>query len=161
MHRSPPDIPWNVDYKSASINGYVNGKPIATREPIRVKQGQRVMFRVVNADASRALNLALAGHKFRVVAMDGNPVPTPREEDALTIQVAERIDAVVEMNHPGKWILGAPRDQEREIGMHAWWSNTKAQRASRSGWLRHRVRFDLTTFGSQLAHSRCRTASSK
>jgi FtsP/CotA-like multicopper oxidase with cupredoxin domain len=117
IHRTPPDIPWNVDYKSASIDGYVNGKALGPREPIRVKQGQRVLFRLINADATRTLSLALPGHKFRIIAMDGNPVPTPSEVETVTLNVAERIDAVVEMNQPGKWILGAPRDPERMLGM--------------------------------------------
>jgi FtsP/CotA-like multicopper oxidase with cupredoxin domain len=117
IHRPAPNNDWNVDYKSGSINGYVNGKALGWGEPIRVKQGQRVLFRLVNADATRTLNLALPGHRFRVIAMDGNPVPTPREVETLTLGVAERIDAVVEMNQPGVWVMGAPRDQERMMGM--------------------------------------------
>jgi FtsP/CotA-like multicopper oxidase with cupredoxin domain len=151
VHRTPPDIPWNVDYKSTSLSGYVNGKPTSTREPIRVKQGQRVMFRFVNADASRALNLALAGHKFRVVAMDGNPVPTPHEVDAVAVQVGERIDAVVEMNQPGKWTLGAPRDPDRETGMRLVVEYEGA--TGEPKWVAPpQGPFDLTTFGSQTVH---------
>jgi FtsP/CotA-like multicopper oxidase with cupredoxin domain len=82
-----------------------------------VKKGQRVLFRLLNADATRDLNLALPVHKFKVIALDGNPVPNPAEVEVLQLVVAERIDAVVEMNNPGVWILGSPRDQDRMIGL--------------------------------------------
>jgi len=52
-----------------------------------------------------------------VVALDGNPVPTPRKVRVLALGVAERIDAVVEMNRPGVWILGTPHDDDRRDGM--------------------------------------------
>ena len=48
-----------------------------------------------------------------MVALDGNPVPTPRKVRVLALGVAERIDAVVEMNRPGVWILGTPHDDDR------------------------------------------------
>ena len=59
-------------------------------EPIRVRQGERVLFRLLNASASMGISLALAGHRFTVVALDGNPVPTPATADVLKLDVAER-----------------------------------------------------------------------
>ena len=46
-------------------------------EPVRVKQGDRVLFHVLNGSATEIRSLALPGHTFRVVALDGNPVPNP------------------------------------------------------------------------------------
>src|SRR5690606_29765357 len=54
---------------------------------------------------------------FEVVALDGNPVPTPRRVRVLALGVAERIDAIVTMDNPGIWILGTPRDDDRRDGM--------------------------------------------
>ena len=71
-------------------------------EPIRVKQGERVLFHVLNASASEIRSLALPGHVFRVVALDGNPVPTPADVPVLWLGTAERISAIVEMKHPGR-----------------------------------------------------------
>jgi FtsP/CotA-like multicopper oxidase with cupredoxin domain len=48
-------------------------------EPSRVKQGERVLCHVLNASATEIRSLALPGHVFRVVALDGNPVPTPAD----------------------------------------------------------------------------------
>ena len=113
LHRGDPQNDWTVDYASASLGE----RALGHGEPIRVKRGQRVLFRFLNADATRDINLALAGHRFTVVALDGNTVPNPAPVDVLQLVVAERVDAVVEMNNPGVWILGSPRDDERAKGL--------------------------------------------
>jgi len=33
--------------------------------------------------------------------------------ELLTVAVAERVDAIVEMNQPGVWVLGSTRDEDR------------------------------------------------
>jgi FtsP/CotA-like multicopper oxidase with cupredoxin domain len=88
-------------------------------EPIRVKKGQRILFRLLNASATENVVLALPGHTFRVIAMDGNPVPNPTSVEVLSLAVAERVDAIVEMNAPGTWILGSTLAEERAIGLGA------------------------------------------
>jgi FtsP/CotA-like multicopper oxidase with cupredoxin domain len=95
----------------------VNDKSLGSGEPIRVKQGERVMLHVLNASAIEIRHLALPGHKFNIVALDGNPVPNPAAVDVLMIGPGERIDAWVEMNHPGVWVMGAPEDPVREGGL--------------------------------------------
>ena len=86
-------------------------------DPVRVKEGQRVLFHFLNASATENIQLALPGHQFQVVALDGNPVPHPQLVDVLELGTAERIDAVVEMKNPGIWILGTPKDDDRKNGM--------------------------------------------
>ena len=86
-------------------------------EPIRVKQGERVLFHVLNASATRSAVSRLPGHIFRVVALDGNPVPTPADVPVLWLGTAERISAIVEMNHPGVWVMGDLADDDRGHGM--------------------------------------------
>jgi FtsP/CotA-like multicopper oxidase with cupredoxin domain len=95
----------------------INGKMLGHGEPIRVKQGERVLFHVLNGSAGEIRSLALPGHTFRVVALDGNPVPTPREVPLLWLGTAERISAVVEMNRPGVWVMGDLADDDRKRGM--------------------------------------------
>ena len=86
-------------------------------EPIRVKQGERVLFHVLNASAGEIRSLALPGHVFKIVALDGNPVPTPADVPVLWLGTAERISAIVEMNHPGVWVMGDLDDDDRRHGM--------------------------------------------
>jgi FtsP/CotA-like multicopper oxidase with cupredoxin domain len=95
----------------------INDRALGHGEPMRVKQGQRVLLRILNASATITRRIAVAAHKFRVIAMDGNPVAVPREVSVLELGPAERIDAIVEMNQPGVWILGATDDHDREHGM--------------------------------------------
>jgi FtsP/CotA-like multicopper oxidase with cupredoxin domain len=95
----------------------INDKALGAGDPIRVKPGERVLFHVLNASAIEIRHLALPGHKFNVIALDGNPVPTPAAVDVLMVGPGERVDAWVEMKQPGVWILGAPEDPVREGGL--------------------------------------------
>jgi FtsP/CotA-like multicopper oxidase with cupredoxin domain len=104
---------YEVGYDSFTINGRMLGHG----EPIRVKQGERVLFHVLNGSATEIRSLALPGHSFRVIALDGNPVPKPANVPVLWLGTAERISAIVEMNHPGIWILGDLDNDDRRHGM--------------------------------------------
>jgi FtsP/CotA-like multicopper oxidase with cupredoxin domain len=86
-------------------------------EPVRVKSGERVLFHVLNGSATEIRSLALQGHIFKGVALDGNPVPTPQDVPVLWLGTAERISAVAEMKHPGTWIMGDLADDDRGHGM--------------------------------------------
>jgi FtsP/CotA-like multicopper oxidase with cupredoxin domain len=104
---------YEVGYKSFTING----RMLHHGEPVRVKQGERVLFHVLNGSATEIRSMALPGHTFEVVAMDGNPVAKPAQVPVLWIGTAERISAIVEMNHPGVWIMGDTADDDRKNGM--------------------------------------------
>ncbi|HWC97561.1 MAG TPA: multicopper oxidase domain-containing protein [Candidatus Sulfopaludibacter sp.] len=102
----------DVDYKVFSVNGKILG----AGEPVRVRRGQRALFRVLNASATMSHRLAMAGHSFVVTALDGNAVAAPRRVAVLELAPGERVDAVVEMNTPGVWILGETDDGQRAAG---------------------------------------------
>jgi FtsP/CotA-like multicopper oxidase with cupredoxin domain len=95
----------------------INDKSLGSGEPIRVRPGSRVLMHFLNASAIENRRISLPGHQFNVVALDGNPVPTPRAVEVLAIGPGERIDAFVEMNQPGIWILGEPQDMVRNAGL--------------------------------------------
>lgn len=104
---------YEVGYGSFTINGRMLGHG----EPIRVKQRERVLFHVLNGSATEIRSLALPGHSFEVVALDGNPVPNGVQVPTLWLGTAERISAIVEMDHPGVWILGDLDNDDRRHGM--------------------------------------------
>jgi len=104
---------YEVGYRSFTINGRMLGHG----EPIRVKQGERVLFHILNGSATEIRSLALPGHTFRVIALDGNAVPNPIQVPLLWLGTAERISAIVEMSHPGKWIMGDLDNDDRRHGM--------------------------------------------
>ena len=104
---------YEVGYQLFSINGRMLGHG----EPLRVKRGERVLLHIVNGSATEIRSLALPGHTFKVIALDGNPVPTQAEVPVLWLGTAERVSALVEMNHPGVSILGDLADDDRGRGM--------------------------------------------
>jgi FtsP/CotA-like multicopper oxidase with cupredoxin domain len=104
---------YEVGYRLFSINGRMLGHG----DPIRVRTGERVMLHILNGSATEIRSLAMPGHTFQVVAMDGNPLPAPVRVPVLWLGTAERISALVEMNHPGIWILGDLADDDRTRGM--------------------------------------------
>jgi len=104
---------YEVGYRYFTINGRMLGHG----DPVKVKQGERVLFHVLNGSATEIRSLALPGHLFKVVALDGNTVPMPAAVPVLWLGTAERISAIVEMNHPGVWIMGDLADDDRSHGM--------------------------------------------
>jgi FtsP/CotA-like multicopper oxidase with cupredoxin domain len=105
--------PLDIEYKLFSVNGHMLGAD----EPIRVQTSQRVLFRIVNASATLQHRLALSGHQFQVRALDGNSLSRARTVPIIDVAPGERVDAIVEMNNPGVWILGETRDNQRNGGM--------------------------------------------
>jgi FtsP/CotA-like multicopper oxidase with cupredoxin domain len=95
----------------------INGRMLGHGEPIRVKPGERLLLHILNASATEIRSLALPGHGFTVVALDGNPVPHPVTVPVLWLAPAERICALVEMKQPGVWVMGDLSDDDRDHGM--------------------------------------------
>ncbi|HJY93073.1 MAG TPA: multicopper oxidase domain-containing protein, partial [Candidatus Acidoferrum sp.] len=102
-----------------SMTYSINDKALGSGEPIRVREGQRLLIHVLNASAIENRRIALAGHRMKVIALDGNPVPSPRGLDAIFLGAGERADVVIEMNNPGIWILGSTEKIIRESGLGA------------------------------------------
>ncbi len=133
---------YEVGYERFAING----KMLGFGDPLRVKQGERVLFHVLNASAGEIRSLALPGHVFRLMALDGNPVPTPADVPVLWLGTAERISAIVHMNHPGVWVMGDLDDDDRWHGM-----GLVVEYAGQKGkprWVKPQpYRWDYTHFG--------------
>jgi FtsP/CotA-like multicopper oxidase with cupredoxin domain len=95
----------------------VNDKALGAGEPIRVRVGERILVHVLNASALENRQIALPGHQFHVLALDGNKVPSPQPVEVLSLGPGERVDAYIEMNQPGVWILGSTDDMARNGGL--------------------------------------------
>ena len=130
-----------------SMTYSINDKALGSGEPIRVRENQRLLIHFLNASAIENRRIALAGHRMQVIAMDGNAVPTPHAVDSLFLGAGERIDAVVEMNNPGVWILGSTEKPVRESGL-----GVVVEYAGRHGqpqWVDPpRAPWDYTVFGA-------------
>jgi FtsP/CotA-like multicopper oxidase with cupredoxin domain len=95
----------------------INGKMLGFGEPIRVKHGERVLIHVLNSSPTDVHWIALTGHNFHVIALDGNPVAQPQTVTMLRLAPAERVTAIIEMNAPGIWVLGEVRKHIQAAGM--------------------------------------------
>jgi FtsP/CotA-like multicopper oxidase with cupredoxin domain len=133
---------FEAGYALFSINSRMRGHG----DPLRVKTGERILFHVLNASATEIRSLALPGHVFRVVALDGNPVPTPATVPVLWLGTAERVSAIVDMKHPGVWLMGDLSDDDRRHGM-----GMVVEYAGRKGpalWIKPQpFRWDYARFG--------------
>jgi FtsP/CotA-like multicopper oxidase with cupredoxin domain len=138
--------PLDVEFRHFSVNGRMLG----AAEPIRVRSGQRVLFRIVNASATLEHQLALPGHVFHVMALDGNPVATPAAVPVIDLGPGERVDAIVEMTRPGVWVFGGLRAAHRAEGL-----GIVVEYAGAAGPPRWedppRVPWDYTAFGRSAA----------
>ena len=130
-----------------SMTYSINDKALGSGEPIRVRSGQKLLIHFLNASAIENRRIALTGHKMRVIALDGNPVPTPQVLDSVFIGAGERIDVEIEMNNPGVWILGGTEKIVRESGL-----GVVLEYADRHGtpqWIDPpKQRWDYTIFGN-------------
>jgi FtsP/CotA-like multicopper oxidase with cupredoxin domain len=95
----------------------INGRVLGFGEPIRVKSGQQVLLQILNSSATEVHWIAMAGHSFEVIALDGNRVPQPQTVSMLRLAPAERVSALVKMNNPGVWVLGEVRRHIMAAGM--------------------------------------------
>ena len=95
----------------------VNGKILGFANPIQVKPGERVLLHILNSSPTEVHWVAFSGHRFQVLALDGNPVPSPQTLPMLRLAPAERVSAIVEMNNPGVWVFGEVRKHIQATGM--------------------------------------------
>jgi FtsP/CotA-like multicopper oxidase with cupredoxin domain len=103
-----------IGYRSFTLNGRIPGHGTA----VRINSGERVLLHVLNASATEPRSLALPGHSFEVIALDGNPVPLPSRVSTLQVSPAERISAIVEplaemhalaeVHAPAEWLVRDP-----------------------------------------------------
>jgi FtsP/CotA-like multicopper oxidase with cupredoxin domain len=114
----PPTMNTDPDgLEVGSMTYSFNDKALGAGEPIRVREGQRLLIHFLNASAIENRRIALAGHKMRVIALDGNAVPTPQLLDSVFIGAGERVDVEIEMKNPGIWILGSTEEMVRKSGL--------------------------------------------
>ena len=66
----------NTDPDGLEVNSMtysINDKALGSGEPIRVREGQRLLIHFLNASAIENRRIALAGHKMRVIAHGRQP----------------------------------------------------------------------------------------
>ena len=114
----------NMDMSSMghNMNMYdiftINGKSGAAVQPLKVKKGEKVRLRLVNA-GYMSHKLHLHGHEFKIVATDGQPLKNsqPIKDELLNIAPGERYDIEFIANNPGEWLLECHGNMKGTDGM--------------------------------------------
>src|SRR5437867_5979135 len=78
----------------------INGKAYPATEPLRMKRGERVRLRIINASSEHTHVVRLAGHRLHLTHTDGNPLRAVVEVDAIPIAPAERYDVLLVADRP-------------------------------------------------------------
>ena len=82
----------------------LNGKSYPATETVKMKVGQRALFRLVGA-GSFTHPMHLHGTDFTVVAKDGHPLASPFKADVIQVGSGERYDIRFSPTRPGKWVF--------------------------------------------------------
>ncbi|MGE7271975.1 multicopper oxidase family protein [Brevibacillus panacihumi] len=83
-----------------------NGKTGSAIQPLKVKEGEKVRIRLINA-GYLSHQMHLPGHDFKIVTTDGQPINNPPiiNGQLLNIAPGERYDIEFVANNPGNWLL--------------------------------------------------------
>ncbi|MEO6800438.1 MAG: multicopper oxidase domain-containing protein [Rhodanobacter sp.] len=130
-------------YELAYESFAIKGKMLRHGEPVKVRHGERVLLHVVNASATENRSLALPGHTFKVVALDGNRCRIRRSYLSC--------GSAPPSASPPSWrcsvrASGSSVIRPTPIATRAWasWSSTRAPAASRNGTRRPPVSNGIT-----------------
>lgn len=98
----------------------MNGKSGDSIKPLKVKEGETVRIRLANIGYI-SHNIHLHGHKFKVVAIDGQELSEPQEikDQLIAIAPGERYDIEFIADNPGEWFLEEHGDANGTAGMKA------------------------------------------
>ena len=96
----------------------VNGKMHGAIPPLMVREGERVLLRLIHTGAIPH-PIHTHGHSFQIVATDGNPVPELARwtKDTVLIGPAERYDLALVAANPGVWMVHCHIEHHMANGM--------------------------------------------
>lgn len=111
-HGAPP-----APGHAAGDSFFINGKAWPMAEPLRVKPGERVRIRMINAGSMSIHPMHLHGHSVRIIAADGNPLPDGIRRDVVPIMPGERYDIEFVAGNPGVWLFHCHELHHADAGM--------------------------------------------
>ncbi|MGG2066059.1 multicopper oxidase domain-containing protein [Bacillus sp. S14(2024)] len=98
----------------------INGKSGDLIEPLKVKKGDKVRLRFINA-GYLSHNIHVHGHDIKIIATDGQPINDPKvvKDEVISIAPGERYDVEFTANNPGKWYVEDHGEGKGVKGMKA------------------------------------------
>jgi FtsP/CotA-like multicopper oxidase with cupredoxin domain len=81
----------------------INGKSAPAIPPLKVKKGEHVRVRFINA-GNQVHPMHLHGHAFKIISTDGYSLPNKGQlKDTLPVNAGERFDVIFKADNPGTW----------------------------------------------------------
>ncbi|PHA02277.1 copper oxidase [Bacillus pseudomycoides] len=114
----------NMDMAGHNMSMYdlftINGKSGDLVELLKVKEGDKVRLRFINA-GYLSHNIHVHGHDIKVIATDGQPINDPKvvKDEVISIAPGERYDVEFTANNPGKWYVEDHGEGKGVKGMKA------------------------------------------
>ncbi|MFZ5814058.1 MAG: multicopper oxidase family protein [Bacillota bacterium] len=82
----------------------MSGKGFPYNQPLKVKEGERVLLRLINLGVGNH-PMHMHGHDFYLVAKDGNPLKNPWLVNNIDIAPGDTYDLKFLANNPGSWLF--------------------------------------------------------
>ncbi|OOG27646.1 hypothetical protein B1C78_03060 [Thioalkalivibrio denitrificans] len=108
------------DHATGGYNLFtLNGRSYPDVPSLKVREGERVRIRMINAGSMSIHPMHIHGHSFEVVAIDGNAVPEAARQmrDVVTLAPGERFDVEFTADNPGIWVLHCHELHHAAMGM--------------------------------------------
>ncbi len=103
----------------------INGRAAVERETIKVRPGQLVRLRLINAGSDTAYRVAVGGHRLTVTHADGFAVK-PVEVDNVVLGMGERYDVIVTAKSGAFPIVAVAEEKQAPAGEAVLRSTTAA-----------------------------------
>ncbi len=115
MDQTNGGMSMNMNYNLFTMNGLAY--PDTT--PLTVKKGDKVRIRIINASASTSHPMHLHGQQFKIVAIDGNPVPVAAQltRNVVTVNPGETYDIEFTATNEGIWAFHCHELHHSAAGM--------------------------------------------
>ena len=115
------DVTWVLTERIRNGLFAIQGAVYPSVPPILVDEGDVVRVRMINAGSSTIHPMHLHGHQYRVVAVDGNPIPEVAQltRNTQPILPGETYDVEFVADNPGLWLFHCHELQHAAGGMIA------------------------------------------
>lgn len=80
----------------------INGRSYPMTEPMRIRMGENIRIRLINAGAMTH-SMHLHGHDFWQVCQDGSPLLSPLRLNTVPVSPGSTVDLIVQGTNPGMW----------------------------------------------------------
>ena len=97
----------------------INGRAFPDTETLLVKEGERVLIRLINSGSAEIHPMHTHGHAFKLIAIDGNLVPEVAQQmmDVISLHPGERRDIELIADNPGVWLFHCHNEHHASGGM--------------------------------------------